>query len=293
MPNECFLSKSLLLTNINKIILIIMYSDKTINTDRGSDDNLIENNDSMEDLDTNAPPEFICPITLSIMKDPVLLPDGQTYEREAIKKALSVNPISPVTREPMDFNQARTNYALKSLIDNYIKTQRSKPKNEQPTKNPTTDSQSPPVNSQIRYPPPPDPDYDVTRNDSSNIDRINNYVSQLMSMGYDEKASRAALYEADNDFQRAVNILARKKGTKAPKRDSYTSDRQENGNERTKNFSYRQNHANDDSNRNYRERVRNNNGNSTGRTSRQSYHLISVLIIIILFAVLIGVDPSY
>ena len=114
-----------------------------------------------------------------------------------------------------------------------------------------------------------------------------------MSMGYDEKASRAALYEADNDFQRAVNILARKKGTKAPKRDSYTSDRQENGNERTKNFSYRQNHANDDSNRNYRERVRNNNGNSTGRTSRQSYHLISVLIIIILFAVLIGVDPSY
>lgn len=76
--------------------------------------------DQIHDLDVDAPPEFMCPITMSIMRDPVIMPDGQTYERSAIESALKVNPISPLTREPMDMNQARTNYALKTLIDKYI-----------------------------------------------------------------------------------------------------------------------------------------------------------------------------
>ena len=46
----------------------------------------------MLDIDVNAPPEYLCPITMSIMKEPVIMPDGQTYEREAIQKALSSNP---------------------------------------------------------------------------------------------------------------------------------------------------------------------------------------------------------
>lgn len=73
-----------------------------------------------DDLD-EAPPEFKCPITLSIMKHPVLMPDGQTYELEAIKKALSFKPLSPVTRQPMKMNQGITNYALKNLIEKYIR----------------------------------------------------------------------------------------------------------------------------------------------------------------------------
>lgn len=78
------------------------------------------NDQQYGDLDVDAPPEFLCPITMSIMKDPVILPDGQTYEREAIKKALETNPISPVTRQQMDISQAKPNYSLKSLIDKYI-----------------------------------------------------------------------------------------------------------------------------------------------------------------------------
>lgn len=77
-------------------------------------------NEQILDLDVDAPPEFLCPITMSIMKDPVLMPDGQTYEREAITRALQVNPVSPLTRQPMDIKDAKTNYALKSLIDKYI-----------------------------------------------------------------------------------------------------------------------------------------------------------------------------
>ncbi|KAH0788562.1 von Willebrand factor type A domain containing protein [Histomonas meleagridis] len=74
----------------------------------------------------NIPNEFLCPISLEIMKDPVIMPDGQTYEREQIEKALSVNPVSPLTRQPMSMSDAKTNYALKSLIDKYLSEQAPK-----------------------------------------------------------------------------------------------------------------------------------------------------------------------
>ena len=66
------------------------------------------------------PKEFICPITLSIMRDPVLMPDGQTYERSAIEKALKSSPLSPLTKQPMKMKDATPNYALKSLIENFL-----------------------------------------------------------------------------------------------------------------------------------------------------------------------------
>lgn len=76
--------------------------------------------EKIQDLEVDAPPEYLCPITMCLMKDPVIMPDGQTYEREAIQKALEANPVSPLTRQPMDMKDAKTNYALKSLIDKYI-----------------------------------------------------------------------------------------------------------------------------------------------------------------------------
>ena len=69
---------------------------------------------------TETPKEFLCPITLSIMKDPVIMPDGQTYEREAIKKSLAKNPFSPLTKKPMNIKEATPNYALKSMIEKFL-----------------------------------------------------------------------------------------------------------------------------------------------------------------------------
>ena len=46
---------------------------------------------------TEIPKEFLCPITLAIMRDPVIMSDGQTYERKAIEQALKVSPLSPIT----------------------------------------------------------------------------------------------------------------------------------------------------------------------------------------------------
>jgi len=67
------------------------------------------------------PKEFICPITLNIMKDPVIMSDGQTYEKSAIEKALSISPLSPLTKQPLSMKDAKPNYALKSLIENFLK----------------------------------------------------------------------------------------------------------------------------------------------------------------------------
>ena len=69
---------------------------------------------------SEVPNEFLCPINLTIMKDPVIMADGQTYEREAIEKALKKNPYSPITKQPLSMKDAKTNYALKSMIEKYL-----------------------------------------------------------------------------------------------------------------------------------------------------------------------------
>lgn len=67
------------------------------------------------------PDQFFCPITLELMIDPVIIEDGNTYEREAIKQALKNNPTSPLTREAVDPNLLIPNRALKQLIAQFVK----------------------------------------------------------------------------------------------------------------------------------------------------------------------------
>jgi len=44
---------------------------------------------------------FYCPITGVIMKDPVIFPDGYTYEKTAIEEWIKRHGNSPYTRQPM------------------------------------------------------------------------------------------------------------------------------------------------------------------------------------------------
>lgn len=67
------------------------------------------------------PNEFMCPITMVIMKEPVLASDGYTYEKEAIQQWLQSNTISPLTRESMRFTDCRPNRALKDAIERWQK----------------------------------------------------------------------------------------------------------------------------------------------------------------------------
>ena len=60
---------------------------------------------------------FCCPISLEVMSDPVVAPDGHTYERSNIKEWLSSHTNSPMTGSampiPVNFIPNRT---LKSMI---------------------------------------------------------------------------------------------------------------------------------------------------------------------------------
>jgi hypothetical protein len=71
-------------------------------------------------LSTNVPQEFKCPITLEIMEDPVILSDGQTFERSAITQWFQSNGYSsPITRQRVS-HQLIPNYALKNRIQDWM-----------------------------------------------------------------------------------------------------------------------------------------------------------------------------
>lgn len=67
------------------------------------------------------PQEFICPISMEVMTDPVLCEDGHTYERRIILEWLRQSPTSPITRQPLS-GTVHPNFALKAAIERWKKT---------------------------------------------------------------------------------------------------------------------------------------------------------------------------
>jgi len=65
------------------------------------------------------PDEFLCPITLNLMCDPVLAPDGHNYEYSAIAQWLRVNPCSPLTKRAMKAEELQTNPTLRGAIEQW------------------------------------------------------------------------------------------------------------------------------------------------------------------------------
>lgn len=63
--------------------------------------------------------QFICPITHKIMKIPYDMPDGNTYDIQAIQDALQLKPKSPITGQSMRFEDGKINYCLLELINQY------------------------------------------------------------------------------------------------------------------------------------------------------------------------------
>lgn len=70
---------------------------------------------------TSVPPAFVCPLTQDRMTDPVVDPDGNSYERVAIEAWLSHNPTSPVTRTPLTPSMLAPNRALKDMIEAWLR----------------------------------------------------------------------------------------------------------------------------------------------------------------------------
>ena len=67
------------------------------------------------------PTAFLCPITHELMRDPVILVDGHTYERRAIVDWLDLGKVtSPVTNEQLQNAVLIPNYALRSAISLFL-----------------------------------------------------------------------------------------------------------------------------------------------------------------------------
>ena len=78
--------------------------------------NIITANDENEVIES-----MICPINQTIMNDPVVTPYGITYERSAIEEWLKKNNTDPIAKKPLTKEMLVTNYALKSVIKEYLK----------------------------------------------------------------------------------------------------------------------------------------------------------------------------
>ncbi|CAA0837821.1 E3 ubiquitin-protein ligase PUB23 [Striga hermonthica] len=71
----------------------------------------------------DVPPYFLCPISLEIMKDPVTIPTGITYDRDSIEKWVfsERNASCPVTKQPLSGAADLTtpNVTLRRLIQSW------------------------------------------------------------------------------------------------------------------------------------------------------------------------------
>lgn len=70
--------------------------------------------------DDERPNEHLCPITLTVMVDPVLAVDGHSYERNAILEHFQRNGAkSPKTNLPLEHTSLIPNYTLKAIINDW------------------------------------------------------------------------------------------------------------------------------------------------------------------------------
>ena len=82
-------------------------------------------------MDT-VPHEFRCPISMELMKDPVVCEDGHSYDRESIVGWLERSQTSPMTRQPISRAALRPNLALKASIKRW-EEEKAKPKPPPPS----------------------------------------------------------------------------------------------------------------------------------------------------------------
>jgi len=63
------------------------------------------------------PPQFICPITSEVMRDPVMTSDGHAFERAAIERWLSNHQTSPMTGLQLESMSLTPAIPLRQLIE--------------------------------------------------------------------------------------------------------------------------------------------------------------------------------
>ena len=68
----------------------------------------------------SAPPHFLCPVSMELMKDPVMVATGHTYDRPSIKRWLEQgHKTCPVTGSRLRNLDLLPNFALRSAISEW------------------------------------------------------------------------------------------------------------------------------------------------------------------------------
>jgi U-box domain len=65
------------------------------------------------------PYHLMCPISLDLMRDPVIVMSGISYERESLIDWLQYSPTDPLTRTALTLDQVITNLALRESVECY------------------------------------------------------------------------------------------------------------------------------------------------------------------------------
>lgn len=76
----------------------------------------------LTDTTVPVPAECFCPITYTIMRDPVSTADGFTYERDAIVEWLRVHDTSPMTNLVLPNNKLRPNMEIREKVELVVKS---------------------------------------------------------------------------------------------------------------------------------------------------------------------------
>ena len=98
---------------------------KSINVDDGETDVVMTGYQDDGDTDEENG-HFYCKITHELMVDPVILCDGQSYERRAIEEWFKDNDTSPNTGKQLKSKLMTTNFALRASIEKYRKERQNK-----------------------------------------------------------------------------------------------------------------------------------------------------------------------
>jgi hypothetical protein len=67
---------------------------------------------------------YMCPLTAALFEDPVITPDGFTYERAAIMKWLETHSTEPETRNPLAADKLISNRAMRDATLSYMRHHR-------------------------------------------------------------------------------------------------------------------------------------------------------------------------
>ncbi|PON36546.1 Beta-catenin [Parasponia andersonii] len=106
-PGDSFGNMSSLLKKLMDYVLL----ENPVNDIPESDKGLVKHRSPV------IPDDFRCPISLELMKDPVIVSTGQTYERSCIQKWLEAgHKTCPKTQQTLLHTALTPNYVLKSLI---------------------------------------------------------------------------------------------------------------------------------------------------------------------------------